>query len=445
MVGALPVLIAHFRTTLDHAGWAVNAFVLVAASAAVVGGRLGDRYGRRRVLVALLLVSAAGAAVSAATDTLTGVVTGQAIAGVAGGVLPLCFGLVRETLPGRVPVATAVLAGAATLGGATGAVVAEGLLSGAGWRYIPVVTGAAALLSGLACLLLPRPDAAPEAQRVNWLGSVPLVAAISLVLFGVQGSMTRSWSDGRTIASVVCGLVLLALWAAWELRAEHPVVDLRLLTGRTSLLTLLATAVLAIDVVGASALLLQTLMQTPELAPVGLGLSAREASWLLFGTATLGFLLSPVSGWVSARAGAQRSLVVGSLFGVVNALSLGLFHSSLTGVVVSLVFLAVATSFVLAAIPTLIMEDTPVGSTGAATGLNVVVRTLFATVGTSLATVFLTHSLVARTPFSNSDAYVEGFTLLGACSAAGLLLALCIRPGVRADARRRSAVLTTKV
>ncbi|WP_030617523.1 MFS transporter [Streptomyces fulvoviolaceus] len=447
MVGALPVLISRFRSTLDHAGWTVTAFILVAAASAVLCGRLGDRHGRRRVLVAVLLVSALGSLISTfSTDMLAGVITGQAILGVSGGVLPLCFGLARETVPGRqLPVAAAMIAGAATLGGATGAVVAGPLIDSAGWRCIPVATGAVALLAAIGCTLLPRPNAVAAAQRVNWLASLLLIPAITLVLFGVQNTMTRSWSDSRTIASMTVGVVLLAIWGTWELRAEHPMIDVRLLAGRNSVLTMLATAVLAAGIVGAAGPLLQALMQTPELAPVGLGLSATEAAWVLFGAAALGFLLSPVSGWTAARAGARQTLVVGSVFGLISALALALLHGTLAGVAVSVVFLAVATSFALAAIPILIMEDTPEENTGEATGVNVVVRMVFGIVGTSVATVVLSNSLVPSTPFSTSDAYVQGFALIGTCSVVGLVLALFIRPGARAGVEVPSAVLATKV
>ncbi|MEU6352488.1 MFS transporter [Streptomyces sp. NPDC047072] len=445
LVGALPFFIVHFRTTLDHAGWAVNAFILVAASSAVIGGRLGDRHGRRGTLVALLLVATAGSAVGFATGTLDGIIAGQAIAGVAGGVLPLCFGLARENLPERqVPVALAVIAGATTLGGATGGVVGQALVDSGDWRAIPAVSGAAVLLAALGALLLPRSPANVGARRVNWPGAVVLVAAISLLLFGVQGSITRSWSDGRTVGALVGGTVLLAVWAAWERRAEQPLTDVRLLTGRRTLLATLATAVLATGVVGATGLLLPTLMRTPEIAPVGLGLSAADAQWVLFGMAGLGLLLSPVAGLLAARAGGRVPLCVGGVLGLVSAVALALFHDGVGGLLVSVAFLAVATSFVLAAIPVLIVEDTPEEHTSTATGLNVVVRTVFATVGTSLATVFLSHHLVPRTPFSTADAFSQGFTLVGACSAAGFVLALLIRSGARSGAAAPSAAVATK-
>ncbi|MGW1715156.1 MFS transporter [Streptomyces sp. NPDC002156] len=446
MVGALPALIAHFRTTLNHAGWAVTAFILVAAVSAVFCGRLGDRHGRRRVLVAVLLVSAAGSVTSAfSTDTLAGVVTGQAIAGVSGGVLPLCFGLARETVPRKqVPVVVAMTVAAATLGGATGAVVAGPLIDSAGWRYLPVVAGAAALLSAIGCSLLPRSNAVAGARRVNWLASVLLIPAITLVLFGVQNTMTRSWSDSRTIAALTVGVVLLAIWWTWERNVERPMIDVRRLAGRRSVLTMLATTVLAVGIVGATGPLLQALMRTPEMAPVGLGLSASEAAWVLFGIAGLGFLLSPVSGWTAARAGGRRTLIIGSVFGLATAFGLALFHETLTGVVVSVAFLGVATSFVLAAIPILIIEDTPEEDTGGATGLNMVVRTVFTIGGTSVVAVFLSDSLVPGTPFSTSDAYMRGFALVGVCSAVGFVLGLFIRSGERAGVEVRSGVLATK-
>ncbi|MFJ6572208.1 MFS transporter [Streptomyces sp. NPDC091292] len=444
MFNALPRIIEAFHTTPADASWVLTAFLLVAAASAAVCGRLGDLYGRRNVIIVLLLISAVGSIVSVSTGTLIGVIIGRAIQGVSGGILPLCFGVVREVLPQKhVPVAAAMIAGAAMLAGAAGNIISGALIDSLDWHYIFIVAAAVALIAAAGCALLPRSTAVAAVRRVNWYGSVLFAPAIGLVLFGVNQSRTWSWSDGRTVGTIVTGLLLLAFWAWRELRADHPMINLRLFSDRKLTLTMLATAVLAIGPMGATGFLLQIIMQTPTSAPVGLGLSATDAGWVSFCIAIFGFLLSPVSGRISARAGARQVLVIGSVFGVINAVTLALLHSTLLGLIISTVFLTVATSFMLSSLPNLIMEVIPAAHTSEATGLNVVVRTAFSGVGTSLATLFLSLSVVSGTHFSTRGAYMQVFVLIGVCCLAALVLALLIRPGASTATEARPAVLAS--
>ncbi len=99
MFAAIPTLITEFDSDASTVGWAVTAFLLVSAASAAVCGRLGDMYGRERILMVLLAVAALGSIVSAVGDSLTSIIIGRAIQGVAGAILPLCIGLAREHLP----------------------------------------------------------------------------------------------------------------------------------------------------------------------------------------------------------------------------------------------------------------------------------------------------------------------------------------------------------
>uniref|UniRef100_A0AAU3H5X1 MFS transporter n=1 Tax=Streptomyces sp. NBC_01401 TaxID=2903854 RepID=A0AAU3H5X1_9ACTN len=431
MFNALPRIISAFDTTPAAASWIITAFMLVAAASAAVCGRLGDIYGRRNVIIVLLLISMAGSIISIATGSLTGVIIGRAIQGVAGGVLPLCFGIARESLPKKhVPVGVALIAGAAMLAGAAGNIISGALIDYLDWHYIFVVAAVVALFSALGCTLLPGSTAvaAADRRRVRWFGSALFAPAIALVLYGVNEAESWGWTDARTFATILGGLLLLALWAWWELHAEHPMINLRLFSARKQALTMAATAVLAIGPVGATGFLLQMIMQAPKSAPVGLGLSATEAGWVSFCTAIFGFLLSPLSGRIAKRAGARRSLLIGSLFGVINAVTLALLHATLGGLIFSTVFLTVSTSFILSSLPTLVIEDVPAENTSEATGLNVVVRTAFSAVGTSMATLLLSRSLVSGTHFSTDGAYRQVFVLIGVCCVVAFVLALLIRP-----------------
>lgn len=428
MFNALPRLIEAFHTTPADASWVLTAFVLVAAASAAVCGRLGDIYGRRRVIIILLLVSAGGSVLSVATGTLGGVIAGRAIQGVAGGILPLCFGLAREHLPkNRVPVAVAIVAGSAMLAGAAGNIIAGAIIDSLDWHYIFVIAAAVAFAAAAACAILPRSTQTATVSRVDWIGGILFAPSVALVLFGITNSKSWGWGDGRTLGVIAGGLALLAVWVWWELRTKSPMINLRLFGNRKQALTLVATAFAATGPIGATGFLLQLIMQSPSSAPVGLGLTATAAGALSFGTAIFGFLLSPLSGRVAARAGARRSLMIGSVAGICSAVALSLFHSSLPGMILTCLFLTVATSFMLTSLPNLVVEGVPPENTSEATGVNAVTRQAFNGVGTSVATLLLSLSVVPGTHFSTEGGYDQVFILIGLCCLVPLVLAYFIR------------------
>ncbi|MER5185273.1 MFS transporter [Streptomyces sp. NPDC002896] len=443
MANALPQMIVIFHTNAADASWMLTAYTLVGAVSAALCGRLGDLYSRRNMIIILLLISAAGSIVSMSTDTLTGVVAGRALQGVAGGLLPLCFGLARENLPKkRVPVATAWIGGATVLSGASGMVISGFLIDHTSWHYIFVTTAVGGLLAAAASSLLPKSTVAAKVQRIDWVGGVLFAPAIALVLFGVTKSRTWTWLDSRTVGTMLAGLVLMAVWAWWELRLDSPMINVRSLANRKLALTTLATMAVAAGPVGVTGYLLNLIKQSPEIAPVGLGLSATTAGLLAFCTGIVGFLLAPLSGRISARTGSRRALIIGTIFGITNAIVLSLFCGNVVGVVVSSVFLSVATTFMLTSLPNLVIESVPAENTSEATGVNAVAQTAFSGVGISVAALILSKSTVSGTPFSTKSAFFEVFGLIGGCSALALVLALFISrtPRTTADARPAVAV-----
>ncbi|MFE5702342.1 MFS transporter [Rhodococcus sp. ACS1] len=432
MFTALPRLMTAFDASPADVSWVLTAFLLTAAASAAVCGRLGDIYGRRRMLILLLLISAIGSIISVSTGTLIGVIVGRAVQGVAGGILPLCFGLAREYLPKeRVPVAVAVIAGSAMLAGASGNIIAGALIDTLDWHYIFIAATGVALLAAAACTALPRSTVVAQVARIDWIGAVLFAPAIALVLFGITNSKSWTWMDSRTIGTILAGIALFGLWAWWELRIDSPMINLRLFFHRNLMLTMFATAFLAIGTMGSTGFLLPLIMQNPTTAPVGLGLSPTAAGALAFCTAIVGFLFSPVSGWVSARAGSRRALIIGTVFAMLGAVALSVLHTTVAGMIVAALFLTMATSFILSSLPNLVVEAVPAENTSEATGVNAVARQAFAGIGTSISTMILSMSVVPGTNFSTESAYLQVFALIGVCSLAALLLALLIRTPAR--------------
>ncbi len=393
---AIPTFIQEFDSDAATVGWAVTAFLLVAAASAAVCGRLGDMYGRERVLVVLLGAAALGSFISAIGDGIGSIIVGRAIQGVAGAILPLCIGLAREHLPAaKVPVAVAVISGSAVAAGSASLLVAGVMLDHASWHMIFIVAAVYALLALLLVLfVLPWRPPAGTTQRIDYVGTVAFAPAIAAVLLGINKSGTWGWTDARTLGLIVGGLVVLALWVLWELRVTDPIVNVRMFTDRKVALTMLATVSIAVGPLGVTTMIIPLILQTPTTAPFGLGISPTNAGWLSFIGSMFGFVCTPLSGRISRAVGSRASMLLGTALFTISSAMLIVFHDSVVGMMAMIITVSVGTAFAFTALPNLIVEAVPESHTSEATGTNSVVRTGGQGIGTSIATMLLASSAV---------------------------------------------------
>jgi MFS family permease len=429
MYAALPTFARIFETDTSAVGWTVTAFLLVAAASAAVCGRLGDMYGRERVLIVVLICAAAGSIVSMAFGTLEAIIAGRAIQGVAGAILPLCIGLAREHLPvHKVPMAIALISGSAVAAGAASVLVAGVLIDLGDWRYIFVVTAVYAVVCiFLVEAVLPWRRRVRQRQQVDFVGAVGLAVAVAAILFGLTQSRAWGWGDAFVLGPILIGAVVFAWWVWWELGRTSPIVNLRLLAERNVALTMAAGIALGVGPIGVATMMIPIIMQTPTTAPFGLGLSPTYAGMLSFVGAMIGMAFTPVAGKIAAAVGARSSLLLGSaLFGIACA-GFFFFRESVVGMTMLVVASSVATAFAYTALPNLLVEFVPEHNTSEMTGSQAVLRTAASAVGTSVATLLLASLVVPGT----STPTVAGLgavcmMLLLACAAA-VVLALGIK------------------
>lgn len=394
---AIPTFIKEFHSDAATVGWAVTAFLLVAAASAAVCGRLGDMYGRERVLVVLLAAAAIGSFVSAIGDSIGSIIVGRAIQGVAGAILPLCIGLAREHLPAvKVPVAIAIISGSAVAAGSASLLVAGYMLDHASWHMIFVVAAVYAVLALLLVLfVLPWRPPVGTTQRVDYLGTIAFAPAIAAVLLGINKSGTWGWTDVKTLGLIVGGLAVLALWVLWELRVTDPIVNVRLFTDRKVALTMLATLAISVGPLGISTMIIPLILQSPTTAPFGLGISPTNAGWLSFIGSMFGFVCTPLSGRISRAVGSRSAMLLGTALFTLSSAMLIVFHDSVAGMVAMIITVSVGTAFAYTAMPNLIVEAVPESNTSEATGTNSVLRTGGQGIGTSIATMLLASSATA--------------------------------------------------
>ncbi len=427
---AIPTFIAEFHSDAATVGWAVTAFLLVAAASAAVCGRLGDMYGRERVLIVLLCAAAVGSIVSAVGDSIGWIIAGRAIQGVAGAILPLCIGLAREHLPAsRVPVAVAIISGSAVAAGSASLLVAGVLLDHASWHMIFLVAAVYAIGAiALVVFVLPWRRPTGTKETVDYVGAVAFVPAIAAVLLGVNKSTAWGWTNPATLGLVLGGVVALVLWVFWELRTTSPIVNIRQFSNRKFALTMLATFAISIGPIGVTTMIIPIVLQSPTTAPFGLGLTPTNAGWLSFAGSMFGFVCTPLSGRIAAAVGARTSMLIGSTLFLIGNAMLFVFHDSVVGMMIMVITVSVATAFAYTALPNLLVEAVPEHSTSEAAGTNAVIRTGGSGIGVSIATMIL-----ASTALSSGANTTSGLTaivvMLSVASLAAIGFTLLIRRG----------------
>lgn len=227
---ALPDLARETHATQTQLSWIIDSYSLVFASLLLPAGALGDRFGRRRALLAGLTLFGAGSAAASLTTDPSTLIALRGVLGVGAAlVMPATLSTITSTFP-RAQRAQAVsvwaaVAGASALVGlfATGA-----LLEGWSWRSVFLLNVALALVALIGTLLFVPESAEPQQPRLDIGGALLAVAGLVALVYSVIEAPTRGWADPVTLGGIGLGLVVLAGFVLFELRRANPLLDPRL-------------------------------------------------------------------------------------------------------------------------------------------------------------------------------------------------------------------------
>jgi EmrB/QacA subfamily drug resistance transporter len=236
---ALPHIQAAFGFSGSGLEWVVNAYALAFGGLLLLGGRAGDLLGRRRMFVTgLLLFSAASLAGGLATSQAW-LLAARAVQGIGGAIVaPTALALIATTFPAGPPRSRAmgVYAAMSAAGGAAGLIAGGLLVTYASWRwvlFVNVPVGIAVALAALAVL----PGTARRPGRLDLPGAITGTGGVVALVYGLSNAATgpdgtSHWGDGKVIAALTAGAVLLAAFAVIEARSRQALLPVRLLRSR---------------------------------------------------------------------------------------------------------------------------------------------------------------------------------------------------------------------
>ncbi|AWT42975.1 MULTISPECIES: MFS transporter [Streptomyces] len=428
-------------TSPSNATWVLTSTLLSGAVATPIMGRLGDLYGKRRMLILSLAVMVAGALVSAVTSNLLLMIGGRTLQGFAMGAIPLGIGLMRDMLPReKLGSAMALMSSSIGVGGGLALPAAALVAQHTDWHAL--FYGAAGLgVLSIVLTLLVVPESPMRAEgSFDLPGALGLSAGLVLLLLPITKGSDWGWSSGTTLALFAAAVVVLLGWGVVELRTKAPLVDLRTTARREVLLTNLASIMVGVSFYVVS-LVLPQLLQLPTATGYGLGQSMVVAGLCVAPLGLTMMFTAPVYARLSARYGPKATLIIGLLIIAVGyGGGLGLMDAAWQTVLTSVV-LGAGIGLAYSSLPALIVGAVPASETGAANGLNTLMRSIGTSVSSAVIGMVLANTAdhVGGVAVPTMHGFRVSFLIATAAVAVGLLMALFLPKPDRAPRLRASS------
>jgi len=395
VVPALPEFQQSLHASESAVGWMLTAFLLSASITTPIIGRLGDMYGKDRLLMIVLVTLGVGTLISAVASSLSLLLLGRVIQGVGAGVFPLAFSIVRDELPHeRVPGALGLVSSLLGVGAGAGVVLAGIITQQLSYHWLfwfPLALIAATTF--LTWRYIPESPVKTPAE-INYRAAALMTAGMSALLLGITETSTWGWGSPKTLGLLAAGVVIVLAWIREELRSREPLVDMRMMAIRGVWTTNLVAFLIGVGLYSAF-ILLPEYVQEPASTGYGFGASVTVAGLYLLPSTIAIIVLGQMAGILERRIGSRGSLIWGAVFALACYVLLVTARSQPIDIFVAATLLGIGIGLSFSAMANLIVENVPQEQTGVATGMNAVTRTLGGAFGGQVAATLLASNLGA--------------------------------------------------
>ncbi len=424
VVPALPQIQESLHTTESAVGWVLTAYLLSASVATPIIGRLGDIYGKERLLMLVLVMLAVGTLISAVASSLPLMIFGRVIQGAGGGIFPLAFSIIRDEFPTpRVPGAIGLVSALLGIGGGAGVVFAGIVIEHLSyhwlfWFPLAMIT----FTAYLTWRYIPESPVKTPAE-INYRATALMSIGISTVLLAITETSTWGWGSPKTLGLLALGMIVVAAWIREELRSREPLVDMRMMTIRGVWTTNTVAFLIGVGMYS-SFILLPELVQEPA-SSGGFGASVTVAGLYLLPATIAIVIVGQMAGMLERRIGSRGSLIGGVVFALACYALLVVDRSHPLEIYVAAGLLGIGIGLSFSAMANLIVQNVSQEQTGVATGMNAVTRTLGGAFGGQVAATLLASNLGAG-GIPTSSGFTLSFLMCLIALAAALVFALWV-------------------
>src|SRR3954468_9329866 len=264
VVPALPFFQHEFHTSATWVTWIATGFLLSSSVLTPILGKLGDTYGKERLLVISMAIFGIASLAAAFAWSLPSLIAFRVIQGAGAAVFPLSFGIIRDEFPPeKVGVGIGTVSSVFGAGGGIGLVLSGVILEHLNWHWLFLIGGIPVLISAVLIARFVPESPVTTPARADVPGAVTLSLGLLALLVAVSEGNTWGWTSGRVVALVLVAVALLVAWVRIEQRVPEPMIDIAMLRRRGMALTNLVTFLIAFGMFAAF-ILLPNFVQIPR-------------------------------------------------------------------------------------------------------------------------------------------------------------------------------------
>lgn len=414
VIPAIPEIRRSLHASATWSAWLQTGYLIASCILTPLTGKLADRAGKRRLLLAALSTFLAGSIGAALSPSLGWLIGFRILQGGGGAVFPLTLAIVRDALEGeRIATGIGLLTGAFGLGTAAGFAGAGAIVQAAGWRWL-FWSGAIVVAVAIAVVAATVPrEAGHSHARLDLPGTALLTGGLALILVALTEGPVRGWGSPWVIGGFAAGVALLAGWIAYDARAAEPLLDLGILAQRTVLLANLSTIGLGFALFGCFFLV-------PFLVQRGFGADTFQTGLYLLPAAIGQITGGPLAPRLAARLSAKWVYVLGMVLAAGSAAGLAVAHSTQWPIGLWTLLLGLGAGLAIGIGSDVVAEAVDPHESGIATALNSVLRRVGGGIGGQIAAALLTGLAAAQAAFTAAFWTIAGVAAVGALVAAGI-------------------------
>jgi EmrB/QacA subfamily drug resistance transporter len=418
---ALPAIQQELGTSTTAVSFVLTGFLLTASVSTPIVGRLGDMFGKERMLVISLLVFALGSLVCALSHSIEVLIAGRAIQGMAAAVFPLAFGIIRDEFPpDRVATGIGLISATFGIGGGAGLVLSGLIVDNLNYEFLFWLGLIFIAVAVVAAFLWVPESPVKSPAKIDWVGAGLLSIALVSLLVGVSEANSWGWGSPEVLGLFVLAAVTFVIWVGYERRHPEPLVDIALMSERAVATTNLTGLLVGFGMFG-SFLLIPMLVQLPESTGFGFGATVTEAGLFMAPSTVAMLFAGPTAGWIAGRFGSRLPLLVGTALTCSSFVLLVIEHDTVGALLASSALVGLGIGFAFASMANLVVESVHPSRTGVATGINTIMRTIGGSLGGQIAAAIVAGHVLAATGMPEDS----GFTFAFIVSAVVMALAFC--------------------
>ena len=459
LLPAIPDIIEEFDISYNTSSWILSAYLIAGAVATPLGGKLSDIYGRKKMVIIILIIYIIGITLGGLSTNIAFLIVARVIQGIGISMFPIAFGIIRDQFPkDKLAIGVGVFSSMFAAGSVVGLALGANIIENFGWRttFFSIVFVAIGLWfiirryihdekESVNAIESPEihyssetvdnkindPDkettTSTSKKNIDMKGTVTLAVTIISLLMVLSYSHTDNIEIYQIGMFLFIGITSLVLFVIVERRSRSPLVNFQLLTNNTILSAniILVIAFLSMFTVFQT---IPVLVRSPQ--PFGFGESVITTANIQLPFMIVFLLFAPSSGFIISKLGNVKPTIIGSIVSAVGFFSLLIFHSNGSLVATNLAVIAGGLSLMQVGGFDIVLQSTPRKFSGISLGMTVLFTLVGGSVGPAIAGIFMQANqafMEGVGSYPSSDSYNLIFLTIALASLIPIALSIFMR------------------